>query len=274
MFRDTMGVGAAFVTLALAVAAIGTLSTQGVSHPSRLWSEAAAVIALVGVVLVVVGWTGEHLTRTAPVSPLHAEALLGSARRLRDGLVAGSSLIDWGSGYRPRDAFHAHYPVVSSELEEWNALMAASGAAATALSERVDREARDVANRSEGRWALPRNVGSDIFRSTLTRARSGDLDAEFSIGDHLSWRPNVVRDEGESQEDWVARSDRNRARIEALGRASQGWPEAAAAGETYRRMDAFRQDRLPGVVQRLQLILEHGVPLVADGCPTCEGTPE
>ena len=184
-----------------------------------------------------------------------------------------SNRVDWGSGYRPRDAFHAHYPTVSAALDEWAVLMAATGAATAALSERMKREAGDVARRSEGRWSLGSDFHVDALRFTLTHARADDLDVEFHIDDDVYWRSYVMRDDDESIEDWEARADRNRARVEALGNASLNWPEALEAGQTFRRMEAYRRDRLPDAAQRLQLILEHGVPLMAKGCPTCEGKP-
>jgi hypothetical protein len=267
-----MGAGAGAVTLAVAVTAIGTLATQGEQHPSRAWFEVAAVIALVGVVLVVIGWTGEHLTHTVEVPQVHGETLRGTATRLRDGLALGRTRIDWGDGYQPRAAFHAHYPPVSHELDEWEVLTTAASGAVSALSKRMTAEAQDVARRSEGRWALPNNLGGNILRSTLARARDDSLDAEYSIEDDVLWKSKVMRDAGESREDWEARADRNRARVEQLGRASEGWPETVAVAQTDRRMEAFRRDRLPAVVQRLQLILEQPVSPMAKGCPTCEGT--
>lgn len=272
MFRDAMGAGAGAVTLAVAVTAIGTLATQGEQHPSRAWFEVAAVIALVGVVLVVIGWTVEHLTHTVEVPQVHGETLRGTATRLRDGLALGRTRIDWGDGYQPRAAFHAHYPPVSHELDEWEVLTTAASGAVSALSKRMTAEAQDVARRSEGRWALPNNLGGNILRSTLARARDDSLDAEYSIEDDVLWKSKVMRDAGESREDWEARADRNRARVEQLGRASEGWPETVAVAQTDRRMEAFRRDRLPAVVQRLQLILEQPVSPMAKGCPTCEGT--
>jgi len=271
-FRDIRTVGAALVTLAVASAAIGALATQG-GKPGRLLVEAIAVVALVGVILVAIGWIGEHFTQVVTVPVAHAETLWGSTTRLRD-CLATDAVCDYGTGYRPRDAFRAHYPATAAALDEWDSLLAADEASLRALNERVQREAHDVAMASEGRWGLGSDLAPFIFRSTLARARDDELDADFSVGGRDRTVATPMRDDGESDEGWAARTERNIARVEAFGRASQDWPEAQAAAESHGRLEAFKQDRWVGVVRGLQLILEHGQPLVAKGCPTCEGEPK
>jgi hypothetical protein len=270
-FRDVRTVGAALVTLAVAAAAIGALATQG-SKPSRLLVEAIAVVALVGVVLVAVGWIGEHVTQIETVPAAHAETLRASAERLRD-CLADDRVCDYGIGYRPRDAFRAHYPTSAEALDEWDALLAAEGASAAALHERVQREAHDVAMASEGRWALGSDMPLLVLRSTLARARDDQLDADFSLVERDQMAATPLRDDGESAEDWAARIERNITRVEAFGRASQDWPEAQAVRESHTHLEDFRANRWAGAIRGLQLILEHGQPLVARGCPTCEGEP-
>ncbi len=270
-FRDVRTIGAALVTLAVASAAIGALATQG-GKPSRLLVEGIAVVALAGVALVATGWIGEHLTQVEVVPVAHAATLRASAEMLRDCLAA-ERVCNYGPGYRPQDAFRAHYPTTTQTLDEWDGLLIAQSESVNALNERVQTEAHEVAMASEGRWGLGSDMALLVFRSTLARARKDELDAEFSLVDRDQMAATPLRDDGESAEDWAARIERNIARVEAFGRASQDWPEALTVWESHRRLQDFIGDAWLGVVQALQLILEHGHPLVAKGCPTCEGEP-
>ncbi len=269
-FRDMQTMGAAFVTLTVAAAAIGALATQGAKHPSRLLVDGVAIVALLGVVLVVVGWTGEHLTRVATVSEAHADTLRYSARCARDALIMRGQC-DYGSGHKPREAFHSHYPTLSGSLDRWDSLLESDWVRQKALKERAEKEARSVALASEGRWSLDGgHIAAHIFDSTLSRAHKGDLAAAFSLEGGERRLATPGRDDHESQEDWNARVDRNIARVEAMGRASQDWHEAKAAAESHERLEEFERERAEAV-QQLQLVLEHERPPVAKGCPTCEG---
>ena len=269
--RDARTIGAALVVAAgLAFSFLAVRLAEG-HHLSSTWLYVGGYAGGLGLLLGGGGWLGERLTHRDSVSLGHAETLWASAKWLRDCMSLGGAC-DYGGGHRPRDAFHAHFPDLSASLDEWDALLAAGAASRDALHERVLREADDVAMASEGRWGLGSDLAPLIFRSTLACAQGDELDADFLLEGHDRDVAVPLRDDGEADDAWAARSERNVARVEALGRASQDWPEATAAAASHRRMEAFKSERKAEVVQRLELILEHGLPLAAKGCPTCEGT--
>ena len=268
--RDAGTIGAALITLAIVLGSIVALATQGATHPNSEWVHITAGIALAGAILVAVGWIGQRMLRTVRVAEAHAETLWASATRLRDCVALGGRC-DYGTGYRPREAFHAHFPEVSATLDEWDSLLGSDQACRGALNERMTREANDVGRESEGRWSLGSNIGPMLAVSTLSRAHNGELDADFALEGRDRLEVSVQRDDGESEGDYKARVDRNIGRVEALGRASQGWSEAKAVADSHQRLEAFKAERKTEVVQQLQLILEQAQPFAAKGCPTCKG---
>jgi hypothetical protein len=271
-FRDSLRIGGGLVTFAVAIAAIGTLATQGEQHRSHLWFEVAAVVALVGVVLVVVGWSGEHLTHKHPVTEAHAEVLRTSANFLLVSVVGRGGECDYGSGHKPREAFQAHYPAIAPILDEWDALLKADILARGALKERVWDAAKDVANATEGRWSLDSaHIAVHVTDSTQNRAKNDELDADFSLSEPYPPWAIPLRDDGESAADWEARIERSIARVEAFGRTSQDWPEAKAAAESYRHLEDFKASKRPPLVEALKLAEEDSATF-EKRCPTCRGT--
>lgn len=271
--RDARTIGAALVVAAgLAFSFLAVRLAEG-HHLSSTWLYAGGYGGGLGLLLGGGGWLGGRLTHRDSVSLGHAETLWASAKWLRDCVVLEGAC-DYGSGHRPRDAFHAHFPDLSAVLDEWDSLFASDIACRDALKKRAENESRDVAFATEGRWSLDSaHIAAHITDSTLGRAHGNELAAAFSLEGHALDLATPTRDDGESADDWGARIERNISRVEALGRASQDWPETAAAAESHRRVEAFKRERKAEVVQRLQLILEHGRPLVAKECPTCKGIP-
>ncbi len=271
--HDAKTVGAALVTLAVALGSIVALATQGATHPNATGVHLTAGIALVGTVLVTIGWTGERLTRAVPVTEAHAETLRDSARFLLTSVVAQGHECDYGTGHKPREAFHAHYPTASTVLDRWDSLLKADIACNGALKERVWNQANEIAQASEGRWGLDRaHIAAHVTGSIRNRAHQNELDTNFSLGDNAPQWAVPMRDDDESAEDWAARIERNIARIEAFGRASQDWPEAKAVAESYRCLEGFKRDQRPNLIDTLQLVMEES-PTFAKRCPTCRKVP-
>lgn len=268
-FRDLLRIGGGLVTLAVAIAAIGALSTQGATHPSRAWVDAVAIIALIGVVFVVVGWTGEHLTHRTPVTEAHAESLRTSANFLLISMVGEGRECDYGRGHKPREAFHAHYPIIAPTLDEWDSLLKADVMCRGALKERVFNEAPNVS--SDGEVSLDSGrIAQHVDSSTADRAHKGELDADFLLEGmsnltRLSWRG------GESEADYKARTAKITLQIETWARASQDWPETQAVAESYRRLEDFKGSNRPPLVEALKLA-EEDAATFAKQCPTCRGT--
>jgi hypothetical protein len=270
--RDARTIGAGLVTLAIVLGSIVALATQGATHPNTTWVHITAGIALAGAVLVGVGWTGERLTRAGPVTEAHAETLRIVANLLLRSVVGEQRECDYGPGYKPRESFHAHYPTIAPVLDEWDVLLKADAISRGALKERVWDIARDVANATEGRWSLDcAHIAAHITSSTLSRAHKDELDAAFVLEENARSWATPMRDDGESAEDWGARIERSIARVEALGRASQSWPEAKAVAESYRQLESFKRDRRFTLMEALKLAEEDSVTF-AKQCPTCRGT--
>lgn len=148
-----------------------------------------------------------------------------SARFLLTSLGGGREC-DYGSGHKPREAFHAHYSATSAVLGKWDALLKAYIGCSGSLKERIWDEARQVASASEGRWSITlAQIAAYITDSTQSRAKNDELEADFSLGENAPHWAIPLRDDDEAAEDWDARIERNIARIEAFGRASQSWPK-------------------------------------------------
>lgn len=239
-------------------------------HPGSTLLYVGGYTAGLGLLLGCGGWAGERFTHRDPVTEAHAEALRTSARSLLVSLAEGREC-DYGIGHKPREAFHAHYPATSTVLDKWDVLLKAYIGCSGSLKERIWDEASEVANASEGRWSLDRaRIAAYITNSTQNRAKNAELDADFSLGEHRpSWAISP-RDDDESDEGWAARIERNIERVEALGRASQDWPEAKLVAGNYRRLEDFRRDERPKLIDALKLAEEDSATF-EKRCPTCKG---
>ena len=169
LFRDLQTCGAALVTFAAAAAAVVALATEGTT--AKEWIvNVVAILALIGVLLVIIGWAGERVTHRDPVSEAHADTLLALAATLRDCVIDGRPC-EYAQGYRPRQAFHAHYDITSRTLDAWDSRLGTDGACRTALRDRIGAEAHEVARATEGRWSLDSgHIGRIVFGSTIDRA--------------------------------------------------------------------------------------------------------
>lgn len=269
--RDARTIGTALVTLAIVLGSIVALASQGATHPNATWVRLTAGIALLGAVFVGVGWIGERLTHRDPITEAHAEALRTSARSLLVSLAEGREC-DYGIGHKPREAFHAHYPTPSLALDKWDSLLKAYIGHSGSLKERIWDEANEVANASEGRWSLDRShIAVHITNSTQNRAKNEELNADFSLEEPCPHWATPMRDDDESADDWAARIERNIGRIEALGRTSQDWPEAALVAQSYRRLKDFKRDNRLKLIDALKLAEEDSATFEKE-CPTCKGT--
>jgi hypothetical protein len=260
-------IAAGLVFSALAVAA-------GSGHRvGSTWLYAAGIVGGVGLLLGGGGWLTERATHRELVSEAHAETLRRSAEELLTTAGAGE-VAAYGFGYKTREAFHAHYKATAASLDESDAALTAGARARSALHKRLGNEAHTVEwSENEGRWK-----NADWSGRIYTWLLGGAHDGKWtSISEMISphERPSVVmREDGESDEDYEARAGRNIARMRALALAAREWPETKAVAETHARVVAFERDQQLTVIEALIHIREQGRIPEAKGCPVCEDEPQ
>src|ERR1039458_9047409 len=119
----TFGGGA--MALAAALAAVIAATHPKPHHPNGLWTAGLiAVIALaaVGAVVLLVGIVGAFLTQ--PVSDDHCATLKASAGSVAQSIESDRAC-NYGDGYRPDQAFRAHFPKLARRLAAWDELISA-----------------------------------------------------------------------------------------------------------------------------------------------------
>lgn len=230
---------------------------------------AAVVSGCIAVVLLIVGAVAHGWTPDLTLSERHIQRLQASAGVVRNQL-AEDLVSEFGDdGHRPRDAFYAHFPDAGEAIEQWDSLIRQDQACTDALRRRVNAEAASLAIRTgiEGAGDF-KKIASVIFASTLKRAHHHELDVPFTLLDVGEGTVNPFHDSQESQEDWMKRVNATNRKVQALGQASQTWSEAVAVADSFNRLEAFKGDKRPELLEDLQLIQER-VPTYARRCPTC-----
>jgi len=241
-------------------------------HVSSSWLRDGGIVGGLGLLLGGAGWAAERATHRELVSEAHAETLRQSAEKLLTTAGAGEVAV-YGFGYKTREAFHAHYKTTAALLDESDAALTADAKARSALHERLGSEARAVEwSQNEGRW---KNVdwSGRIYTWLLGGAHDGAWTSIFEIVFPHERPSLVMREDGESDEDYEARADRNIARMRALALAAMEWPETKSVADTHARMVAFEHDQQLTMIERLVHIREQGRIPEATGCPACKDEP-
>lgn len=264
----------------------GVLAASHGKQASTLWEIALlgmVALAALGIAALVVGGIGAFLTR--PVSENHAGTLKASALAVRQSLASGVAC-DYGQGYKPDQAFSAHFPVLSKRLAAWDAVVAGPTAAELALGQQIDaimtehkipdveagvgyvvepieRYAWTVAmERANGRLLEAPHFEWRIFTTAGHQEIPGSPYGVLTVGgsdtDWISLPPL----DGETEDDWLARVTPYRRRVDAFMAATyeRTLPCARAVLEAEQRLDDFKRDELPAVSDALELIRAREAP--------------
>jgi len=259
--------GGFLVTVAGVVAAIGALQTNG----KHTWFVVAISLFGLGILVGMVGFVGTLVVRPVVLSEVHAEALRRSAAISISGLEAGLSS-EYAGNYKPREAFHAHFPTVGRGLDLWDELIGARDRHSTELRSRIEYEASGVAMRV----TFPDlNIGGNCERitaviknSTLARAERGELDERFSLVDHPLDTLQLLKGDDETADEWVARQNRAIDRVEKFGQESQRWSEAEETAVAYLNLRCFENDVLAELLDELRIVQEQALTYTRR-CPAC-----
>ncbi len=232
---------------------------------------AAIVLGSLSVVLSVGGGVAAVVTATTPLSPAHVEVLTASAIAAAR-MVITDQASDYASGYRARDAFHAHFPKLGAKLDEWDSLVEAHNASEEAFRERV----RVGVGRVQIASIAPIDaveLETGICDLILSRAYNDELDAPFTYLDCApkALVPIRVRT-GLSVEERRASEQTMIDIVQRLGRDAQQWPETIETAACRRGLEAFKDEQRKSLLENLELVQERS-PEYASKCPTCSGSP-
>jgi hypothetical protein len=121
--------------IALAVACVPVLA----AIPSKsLWTTVLVMVIVLGslgVTAAVIGSAMAFLTRSVRES--HAMVLNESARTAARHIESGMS-VEYGDGYRLKQAFRAHYKKLAARLDAWDDLRLAATEAQRVLGEHIE----------------------------------------------------------------------------------------------------------------------------------------
>lgn len=272
------------VPLASLLAAAEPGSAERSAHQWWMWAVVVVVFAaIVALVICVVCGVGTVLTR--PVQDSHAGTLKASARSLLRSLESGSS--DYGSeGYRPEQAFGAHFARLAGRLRRWDELrndaaeaqgrleghiasaMHAQGIADDYNVRAVQTYTHDLALR-HARGDAPKPPEFDWWRNWGTTAIVPGVPS--IPGPPEGWmRPydgaqiwiSLEPLSSETESEWKARVESYTERADLFVRTvhASALPLAEAAVEAERRVADFKRDELPAIAAALLVLQERESP--------------
>jgi hypothetical protein len=288
----TAAVGGAIV--GTAVAGGGVLAATHQRPGSELWKAAlvaVVVLAVLGIALLLIGGAYAFLTR--PVSDGHAAVLKASAVSLAQSLGSGK-MCDHGDGYRPGQAFRAHFPALGRELADWDEVVAAPDRTRHALDTYINSlmaerkmtglelgvayNVTEIKKYAAG-LAMARAQGvvpevPDLDWAGFSTAGGnipgppeGKLRPNGSIADWISLEPLP----GETGDEWRERAESYTQCVDAFVATVYAdiSPHGQAVLTAERRLEDFKRDRLPATLEALQLVQEREAPRVRHGCESC-----
>lgn len=280
----TVRAGSAVIVLALTGG--GVLAASHGKQASGLWEIALAgivALAVLGIAALVVGGVGAFLTR--PVSENHAATLKASALAVRRSLES-SVACDYGDGYKPDQAFCAHFRTLSKRLAAWDAVVAGPTVAERVLDQQLDammaeHKIPDVEagvgyvvepikkyaylvamERANGRLLEAPHFEWRMFTTAghqeIPGSPYGVLMVSGSNTDWISLRPL----DSETEDDWLARAAPYRQRVDAFMAAAyeRALPYAQAVLDAEQRLEDFKRGELPAILDALELICAREAP--------------
>ncbi len=283
-FLRAAGAGGAVVASMIAAGPL-LAATHVKQHPRELWEIALIVVvglAALGVAALVIGGVGAFLTR--PVPPDHASTIKASAQALARSLESGKTC-DYGDSYKPDQAFCAHFPKLGERLMAWDELVAAPVIAAVALDRNLDAlmaEHKVADGEADVGYNVPeikkyaRGLVMALARGQLQEAPhlewagfttagggapgppAGLLRTNGSMSDWISLTPL----DGETASKWNDRAGLYRDRVDAvLGAVHESaLPYAQAILDAEQRLEDFKRDELPAILDALQLVHAREAP--------------
>jgi hypothetical protein len=289
------GAGAA-MALMVPLAALLAAAEPG-AHSSRdLWTIAVIAVAVLAVFfLLVCAGCGTATILTRPVPKAHDETLKETAKRLAQTLDMSS--VHGVEGYRPGQAFQAHFERLSARLDAWKSVQERAANAQAALDRHVDAamDEYDLPHGDYNRptihsWAcdlaLRRAAGEvseapcfDWWRNYVTTAVEpdeapiqGPTEGALRPFDGADYWVYLTPNDGENRREWMDRARERTQRVDAFVGAvyESTLREAKAVLRTQARVKSFRQDELPAIRDTLDLIQEREPPRSRPfRCPTC-----
>jgi len=249
------------------------------------------VLVALGVVLLLLGGVVAFVTR--PVSDAHDAVLKASAAAVVASLEAGRAG-DYGGGHKPGQAFCAHFPTLGKHLADWDQAVAAPSGLEHALDVFIDsmmyeREMTglelDVAYnvieikkyghglamaRARGVVKEPPQIewaGYSTAGGHVPGPPEGKLKPNGSIADWISLEPL----DGETADEWSDRAGAYTQRVDAFVAAvyADMWTHAQAAVTAEQHFEDFKRDKLPAILDALQLVQEREAPRMRHGCDSC-----
>jgi len=279
------------VVLGVGVAG-GTALAQLKNH-TELWTVALVfvlVLSIVGGLAAVICGIGAFVTR--PVPPDHATALRESAFDLVESIERGQ-LCNFGVGYRPDQAFCAHFKKLGKKLAAWDVAVTLPATVEQTLDRYLDASMTThsvvTANADEEQiFNLLGIKGRARTVAQLGGERLADLEwIGFTTAGHPeipgpplgAWKIQGVEAnwitatpfEGESEQDWLARTEPHKQQIEAVIRDARAYgpQHVQAAEDAQKRLEDFKRNELPTILDALRLAQVHEAPRIRHGCETC-----
>ncbi len=276
------------------------------THPAKhstLWTIALMVVIAVttgAAAVAVVAGIGAFVTQ--PVSDTHWAMLKASASSVAQS-IESDQVCDFGDGYRPDQAFRAHFPTLAKRLGAWDTTVQAPHTATQALHDHVDA-AMAEAGITMPPITHPAHVNTEPshnptpIRSYLLAVAMNCAEGRLQQVPRLTWRgfggpggvhggggpvgvfmPGTAADDwisvppldGESQDDWQARAQPYMDRVDALVATvyDSGLPYATAVLDARRQLQNFKQTDMPGILDALRLIGAREAPRRRHRCESC-----
>ena len=278
----------------LGVGVAGGTALAQLKHHTGLWTAAlifVLVLSIVAGLAVVIGGIGAFVTR--PVPPDHAMTLRESAIDLAQSIEAGRPC-NYGDGYRPDQAFCAHFKKLGKRLAAWDVTVAGPTTAEQSLDHYLDalmaehnvvaaKEATDpifelTAIRDYGRTIamlhaegrLPEKPDLE-WRGFTNAGQSGPPFGALKLGESEADWISLAPLEDETVADWNARSEPYTERVDDVLAAAyvDALPHAKDVLTAQKRLEDFKRDELPTILGALQLVRMREAPRIRHGCESC-----
>jgi hypothetical protein len=282
-------IGGALV-VAVAIPGATLLVATHPKHSSGLWAAGLiVVVVLVAIGAAVAIGAGVMAFLTRPAADEHTANLKSSALAVSRSLEAGDPC-NYGNGYRPEQAFRAHFGPLTKRLVVWDGRVGLLAEARTALEEHIDMVMAEhgIAEPDfivEVITPIVRKLAESHARGSAPNRPALVWDGFTTAGQpeipgppEGTLRPNggggwisLPPEPGETIEDWHARAriyiDRVEAAVDALYVSSL--PAAQAIVDAEQRVDAFRRDDHASVLAALELVQIREPPRIRHACESC-----
>jgi hypothetical protein len=287
----------------IGVGVAGAIALAELKHHTTLWTVALVavlVLALVGAIAALGGFTLAFLSR--PVSDAHCATLKASALSVAQS-IESDLVCNYGDGYRPDQAFRAHFPTLVKRLAAWDTTVDAPQATTQALHHHLDT-AMAEAGITMPQITHPAHVNTEPsynptpIRAYLPAVAMDRAEGRLQQVPQLTWRgfggpggvqgggspvgvfmPGRANDDwisvppldGESQDDWQARAQPYMDRVDALVATvyDSGSPYATAVLDARRQLQSFKATDAQTILDALHLVQAREAPRRRRGCESC-----